>query len=142
MRSIRIFYDVVRFRVKGWREIIKLVERIIRKEKKIPGNISFIITGDRKLRALNIKYLKHYYFTDVITFNYNEEKIVNGEIYISIDTVKRNAHNYKVSLRSEILRIMVHGVLHLCGYEDKGEAEKEIMRKRENEWLAEYESRD
>jgi rRNA maturation RNase YbeY len=73
-----------------------------------------------------------------MAFDYSDGKKIKGEIYISIDTVKYNANNYKVSLNSEILRVMIHGTLHLCGYEDGTEKLKNEMRKKENKWLEDY----
>lgn len=133
--DIRIFYDEVLFRMKGWKKIVKIIIRIIKKENRKPGNINLIITNDRNLKEINIRFLKHDYDTDVITFDYNEKNIVNGEIYISFDSVKRNSHNYKVSLRSEMLRVIFHGVLHLCGYDDKSHEEKASMKRREDLWI-------
>jgi len=138
MKNIRIFYDGVKYRVKEWNGMIGLFERIIKTEGKICGDISFIISNDRTIKDLNISYLKHSWVTDVISFDYNEGKKISGEIYISLDTVKRNAINYKVSLSNELLRIMIHGILHLCGYEDNDEERKMIMSKKEDEWLEEY----
>jgi rRNA maturation RNase YbeY len=87
---------------------------------------------------MNKEFLKHNYYTDVIAFGYNENKIVNGEIYISINTVKINSHNYKVSLRNELIRVMIHGTLHLCGYKDDKDENKASMKDIEDRWMTIY----
>ena len=132
---IRIFYDETNFRINGWRKVVKLIKEVIAKEGKISGDLSFIITNDEYLREINVRFLEHDYNTDVITFNYNSGNVINGEVYISLERVKENALNYKVSLKEEIQRIILHGVLHLVGYDDKTKEEKAIMNEMENRWL-------
>jgi rRNA maturation RNase YbeY len=136
--KIRIFYDDVRYRLQSSKNVLKLIDKVIEKENKLSGDLSFIITNDRNLKKLNKEFLNHNYYTDVIAFRYNENKIVNGEVYISLDTVKINAYNYKVSLRNELIRVMIHGTLHLCGYEDDTEKKKTSIRAKEDLWLKRY----
>ncbi|HLN55780.1 MAG TPA: rRNA maturation RNase YbeY [Bacteroidales bacterium] len=133
--SIRIFYDEVSYRYKGWLKLKGLLKQIITNSENRPGELSIILTGDTTLKGINVQFLEHDYFTDVITFNYNEDNIINGEIYISIDTVRNNAQNYDVSLYNELTRVIIHGVLHLTGYNDKSEEERKLMRDQEDRWL-------
>ena len=88
---------------------------------------------------MNVQFLEHDYNTDVITFDNSVEQIVSGEIYVSIDTVKENASNYKISLKLEVLRVFVHGVLHLLGYDDKTNEQRAEMRLMENRWIDVFE---
>lgn len=133
--SIRLYYDEISFRYRGWKKIRNLIQEIISAADMKPGDISIIITNDVKLRIINIEFLEHDYFTDVITFNYNEGKKVNGEIYISLDTVRENSQNYKISLQKELNRVVIHGILHLLGWDDQNEIQKAKMRTLEDKWL-------
>jgi probable rRNA maturation factor len=90
---------------------------------------------DKALLDLNQQFLKHNTLTDIITFDYTQNKIIQGEVYISVDRIKENSLTFKVSPRQELLRILVHGLLHLCGYSDKTPADKKIMTSKEDFYL-------
>ncbi len=133
--KINIFYDDVKYKLVGSKNVKKLIEKVIRSENRVPGDLSYIITSDKSLLKINREFLEHDYFTDVIAFSDNNNNIINGEVYISIETVKRNSINYKVSLKNELIRVMIHGILHLCGYEDDTARKKAIMSRIEERWL-------
>lgn len=135
--KIRIFYDELKFRIRNITDLKKFVEKVIREEKRVPGDLNFIITTDNELAKINNEFLNREYFTDVITFDYSVRNIVNGEVYISLDMVRRNSKKYEVSVREELCRIIIHGILHLCGYNDETREETDLMRGRENFWLKE-----
>jgi len=134
-KKVKIFYDNTPYKFRGWRKVKKLVDEIVKSEGKISGEINFIITSDNYLRTLNNEFLQHDYFTDVISFDYSSGDNIAGEIYISEDTVRRNSTEYNVAFDTEMLRVMIHGVLHLVGYDDKTTAQKQEMRRLENKWM-------
>lgn len=102
-------------------------------EDKTIGNLSYVFCSDDFLLEINQSYLNHDTYTDIITFDYNEDGLLSGEIYISTDRVVENALRFRESETDELHRVMVHGLLHLCGYPDKTDEEKDVMRKLENE---------
>jgi rRNA maturation RNase YbeY len=106
---------------------------IITNEKAVVGDLSYIFCSDNYLLKLNQKYLKHNSFTDIITFDYSEQNVISGEIYISVDRIRENAVKFMEDFNRELLRVMAHGVLHLLGYKDKSKNEKEEMRTKEDE---------
>jgi probable rRNA maturation factor len=112
------------------------VERLILKEGKELGVINVICVTDEYLLDMNIKHLNHDYFTDIITFDYTNDLIVSGDLYVSVDRVADNAMLNAVSVNNEFLRVCVHGVLHLCGYKDKSDAEIVVMREKEDFYLS------
>ena len=136
--SVKVYYDQIKFRIRRSGEIKKFLEKVIRDEKKIPGDLCFIFTGDKMILEINREFLNHNYYTDVISFNYSRQKIINGEIYISSDTVKENARINNVKIFEEILRVMIHGVLHLCGYNDVSRKEREFMFEKQEEKVKEF----
>lgn len=118
-------------KVRNW------LKSVINNEKATTGAIQFIIIDDDALLELNRTYLNHDTLTDIITFNYNSELGgISGDIYISHDRVVDNAEQYDVSVIHELMRVMVHGVLHLIGYDDHNETDKQLMRNRENYYLS------
>jgi rRNA maturation RNase YbeY len=105
---------------------------------KRAGEIAYIFCSDKYMLEVNNQYLKHDYYTDIITFDYSEGSVISGDIFISIDTVKSNALEFKVSFEEELNRIMIHGILHLCGQDDKTPEMRLEMTKKENSALMRY----
>lgn len=116
------------------------VADIFKKEGKDLGKLDYIFCDDPKILNINQDFLNHNYYTDIITFNMTEPGIskVIGEIYISVDTVESNAQNFRTTFKNELVRVMFHGVLHLCGYKDKTLKEKSLMRLKEDFYLNKY----
>ena len=99
------------------------------------GDIGYMFVNDEKILEVNREYLGHDYYTDIITFDYCEDDTLNGDLVISLDTVKSNAELFKKDYNEELHRVIIHGVLHLCGINDKGPGEREIMEAAENKAL-------
>lgn len=99
------------------------------------GDISYIFCSDEKILEINNQYLQHDYYTDIISFDYSEDDVISGDLFISLDTVKSNAKQFKTDYLDELHRIIIHGVLHLCGINDKGPGEREHMTECENKAL-------
>ncbi len=109
------------------------IENVINSENKSLGEISYIFCDDEYLLEINKQYLNHDYYTDIISFDYTENEVVSGDIFISIDRVKENALDYGVSFDNELKRVIIHGILHFCGYKDKSQDEERMMRLKEEE---------
>ncbi|MEY8020386.1 rRNA maturation RNase YbeY [Muriicola sp. SD30] len=108
-------------------------KKVIASESKYAGDLVYILTDDSEILKVNQDYLGHDYFTDIITFEYNKDNEVSGDIFISLDQIKENAENYSVTFEEELRRVMVHGILHLLGYDDKTDKDREKMRELENQ---------
>ena len=100
------------------------------------GEIGYMFVNDEKILEINKEYLGHDYYTDIITFDYDEDDVINGDLVISLDTVRSNAEQFVKIYEDELNRVIIHGVLHLCGINDKGPGEREIMEANENRALA------
>jgi len=133
--SINFFNEDVPLPKLGKRKIIGWINDVVQKEGRTVGDISFIFCSDNFLLEVNKKYLNHDYFTDIITFDYVEKDLIQGDIFISLDRVKENAKIYKVTFDNEIHRILIHGILHLIGYKDKLKKDKLLMTAKEDSYL-------
>ncbi len=100
------------------------------------GEVGYLFCDDEKILEVNNEYLGHDYYTDIITFDYDEDDIINGDLFISLDTVRTNAEKFGKEYEEELHRVIIHGILHLCGINDKGPGEREIMEAAENKALA------
>jgi rRNA maturation RNase YbeY len=99
------------------------------------GEIAYIFVDDERILEVNREYLKHDYYTDIISFDYTEEDTISGDLFISLDTVRTNAELVHATYEQELNRVIIHGILHLCGINDKGPGEREIMEAAENKAL-------
>ena len=99
------------------------------------GEVGYLFVNDDKILEVNREYLGHDYYTDIITFDYDEDDVINGDLVISLDTVRTNAEQFDKSYDDELHRVIIHGILHLCGINDKGPGEREIMEANEDRAL-------
>ncbi len=109
------------------------ISRVILSENKKEGDINYIFCDDEFILEINKQYLNHDYYTDIISFDYSVGNELHGDVFISIERVQENAEDYNVTFDEELKRVIVHGVLHYCGYKDKSEEEEVVMRNKEDE---------
>jgi len=132
---IRYFNEGLKYTLKNKRIIKRWIFETIESENYICGDINIIITTDKNILKINKEHLSHNYYTDIITFDYCENKSISGDIFISLDTVKNNSLRFSVSLLDELHRVIIHGILHLIGYNDKSKIQKAEMKQKENFYL-------
>ena len=126
----------IKFVLKEKRKISRWINDVIKSHQKKLGNVSYIFCSNEYILELNQKYLNHNYFTDIITFDYCSDNKVEGDIFISVDTVLDNSHRFKTNFNDELLRVIIHGVLHLVGFSDKTAKQQKQMRVLEDEALS------
>lgn len=123
------------FRLSNEQVMSNWISSVISSESFAEGDINYIFCSDNYLHKLNMEFLKHDTFTDIISFDYKVGKELRGDIFISIDRVKENSEKFEVHFHNELSRVMVHGILHFCGYEDKTNEDEKIMREKEDHYL-------
>jgi probable rRNA maturation factor len=142
MKRIQFSKADITASIKDKKIIMQLLEILFKKEKKQLDFLNYIFCSDEFLLEINRQYLNHDNYTDIITFDLGRPKqSINGEIYISYPRVKENAAIYKVKTSIELLRVIIHGALHLCGYKDKTKSQKLEMRKKEEQYLRIYQKK-
>lgn len=139
MSSIEFFFEDISTFELDQRFADRQIKQLINEEKKETGDISVIFCSDEYLLEMNKTHLNHDYFTDIITFNYVENDLISGDLFISADRIKENAGKFGVTFQEELYRVILHGILHLVGYNDKTDAEKKVMKEKENYYLAKIE---
>ena len=125
-----------KFQLENETDISKWISSVISSEKFKEGDINYVFCDDDYLLKLNIKFLNHNTLTDIISFDDSIRKILQGDIFISVERVKENAENFNVSFQEELNRVMVHGILHYCGYKDKTKTDSKIIRRKENFYIS------
>jgi len=133
--AVKFFSEDISYTLKKKKQTTTWINNSIREENRISGELNIIFTSDKYLLGINKQYLKHNYFTDIVTFNYCENDIISGDIFISIETVKNNSARFDVNYTTELKRVIIHGILHLIGYDDQNDEEKAIIRQKENYYL-------
>ena len=131
MKSIQFFTEQTKFTIRNKTLIREWLAQVVRKHKKNVGEINIIFCSDDYLLKLNEQYLGHDTFTDIITFNFVEDKTISGDIFISVDRMKENAKLFHVEQSTEMHRLIIHGVLHLLGYKDDVPKNKKLMTEQE-----------
>ncbi len=134
--SIFFEYELSDFELENAPAIERWINDIIKREGKTLRQLSYIFADDAYVHAINLEHLQHDTYTDIITFPYGEDGIIEGDIFISIDRVRENAVTFQTAFETELRRVIIHGVLHLCGYLDKSPEQEKNMRAKEDEALA------
>lgn len=129
------FFSETSFEIENVRTVESWIERVVKLEELEVGDLSFVFCDDAYLHKLNVQFLDHDTLTDILTFDYTVGKQINGEIYISEERVRDNAGDFNEDFIDELHRVIIHGVLHLCGYKDKTASEEVKMRELENKAL-------
>lgn len=139
MQKIHFYFHDRKYSIRDRKGLKRTVEHIFYQEKRGLAKLDYIFCSDKYILEINRSFLKHDYFTDIITFDlsYTKSK-VEAEIYISLDRVIDNARTLKISIKEELCRVIFHGALHLCGYKDKRKKEAATMREKEDEYLRDY----
>lgn len=141
MPSINFFEEDVTFKLPQKTSIKTWIKKVVQEEGARLHELNFIFCSDPYLKQVNVEYLDHDYFTDIITFdNSEEEGILEGDIFISIDRVQDNSQQFSTSFDTELRRVIIHGVLHLIGYGDKSNDEQTLMRQKEDQYVSLYSS--
>ena len=135
--AVSFFSEEVKMPKIAKRKTAAWIKAVIEKYGFKTGNITFIFCSDEYILKMNRDFLRHDYYTDIITFDYTEDKLISGDIFISLDTVLSNAQKFNSGYDNELHRVMIHGILHLCGITDQTPEEREIMEQLENEALKE-----
>lgn len=136
--KVRFFFQEVIVSLAGRSSLKNFIQQVFKKEGKKLDFVNFIFCTDKVLLKINQDYLNHDFYTDIITFDLSKNKSIQAEVYISIDRVRENARKLGVSFKSELHRVVFHGVLHLCGYNDKTKNEKKNIREKEDNYLNKY----
>ncbi|PCI98996.1 MAG: rRNA maturation RNase YbeY [Flavobacteriales bacterium] len=133
---ISFFSEDIAFQLDNQNNTALWAQKTISKEAKKTGDITYVFCSDTYLHKINLEHLNHDTFTDIITFNYCDGDLISGDIFISIDRVKENAITFHTTFKEELNRVMIHGILHLVGYNDKSDSDKELMRSKEDFYLS------
>ena len=142
MNKIEIFYEDIKPLKINKSHITNYIKYLIKNEKSKLGVVTLIFCSDNYLLDINKNYLNHNYYTDIITFNYVEDKVISGDLFISIERVRENATEFDTVFINELYRVIFHGLLHLIGYNDITSEEKMIMREMENLYLSAVDFRE
>lgn len=136
--AINFFSEGISFKPKQILKIKSWLKDVAKEEGYQVGTLNYVFCNDEYILETNRQYLQHDYYTDIITFDNTENFKISGDLVVSIDTVKSNAELIGVDFNQELCRVIVHGVLHLCGYKDKSEDEERLMRDKENNYLSKF----